>query len=208
MVNTEKDRGGAARMAFLLAETIQEDFKDVAVSFYHTQNRDRSAPAIGLKKRGSRQTNALVSRFLGAVSNVDFGLSNQIIEMTRNDDLLHLHNLHGYYLDWRSLLRGWGDRPIVWTWHDQWGATGRCGFPIECPKWETGCEVCSNKNYYPASWIDRAKYEYQVKTETLVSNKNIWVVSPSSWLCDVAIQRGYDSARVLEIPNPVKVMDF
>ncbi|MBE5801725.1 MAG: glycosyltransferase [Clostridiales bacterium] len=51
-------------------------------------------------------------------------------------DLIHLHNLHGYYLHLPTLFRYLRDSgiPVVWTLHDTWAYTGHCAyyhFPVE-----------------------------------------------------------------------------
>ena len=43
-------------------------------------------------------------------------------------DIIHLHNLHGYYLDVERVF-AWlksADKPVVWTLHDCWPFTGHC----------------------------------------------------------------------------------
>ena len=45
-------------------------------------------------------------------------------------DLVHLHNLHGYYLN-LPMLFAWlrkHDLPVVWTLHDCWAYTGHCAY--------------------------------------------------------------------------------
>ena len=58
-------------------------------------------------------------------------------------DVIHLHNLHGYYIDSRLLfdyIRRSGCR-VVWTLHDGWTLTGHCALfsAIGCNGWESGC---------------------------------------------------------------------
>ena len=43
-------------------------------------------------------------------------------------DIIHLHNIHGYYLNFELLfkfLSTYG-KPIIWTLHDCWSYTGHC----------------------------------------------------------------------------------
>ena len=41
-------------------------------------------------------------------------------------DVIHLHNIHGYYLNYKILFRylAKSGTPVVWTMHDCWPATG------------------------------------------------------------------------------------
>jgi glycosyltransferase involved in cell wall biosynthesis len=116
--------------------------------------------------------------------------------------------MHGYYLDYRKLLHHWGDRPVVWTWHDMWGATGRCGFSDPCSRWQSGCVRCPHKETYPRAWIDVASREFSAKNDLFLKKRNFRIVTPSHWLRDIAVKRGYDPSRIAVIANPVDTAKF
>jgi putative colanic acid biosynthesis glycosyltransferase WcaC len=203
MVNTARERGGAARMAALLAQTLHNHFDDVQATLYHCEDQRRTPPFHGLKRPLSRPLNALLARLGGSTWVCDMGVAQDIIEKTREADLLHIHNLHGYYLNYPKLLQAWQDRPVVWTLHDMWGLTGRCGFSHLCVYWKKGCEYCPHKDYYPRSWIDRARHEFKIKTALFSGLNRLSIVSPSQWLADLAVERGFAQEKVHVIPNPV-----
>lgn len=207
MVNTERNRGGAARMASTLAKTINASGAAKA-TLYHCEDRTSSNNAEGLKRIGSRQLNALLARLGGSQWVFDFGVAAEILRRSRKADVLHLHNLHGYYLDYKYLIKRWGERPIVWTWHDMWGATGRCGSGYDCKLWQSGCQKCPDLSLYPAAWIDRAHYEHQSKEDLLLSLQQLQIVAPSPWIASIARQRGFANSRIHVIPNPVDTNCF
>ena len=70
-------------------------------------------------------------------------------------DVIHLHNLHGYYIDIEILFDALKqmNKPVVWTLHDCWAFTGHCAHytSAECYKWTIGCEHCPQKHCYPTS---------------------------------------------------------
>jgi putative colanic acid biosynthesis glycosyltransferase len=201
LVNTALTRGGAARMAANLTQKLCE--KGIEATLYHSENRNYTPPFRGLKKNGSRQTNALLARLGGSLWVEDFGLAEDLIKLTASADVLHIHNLHGYYLNYRKLLKTWRNRPIVWTWHDMWGATGRCGSSHECTLWKSGCSYCPNKNLYPSAWIDNAASEFQKRQEIFFELNNLWIVSPSDWMAQIIEIRGFPPERIKVIPNPI-----
>ena len=43
-------------------------------------------------------------------------------------DIIHIHNLHGYYINYKVLFKYLQSRnvPVVWTLHDCWAMTGHC----------------------------------------------------------------------------------
>lgn len=107
-----------------------------------------------------------------------------------NPGIIHLHNIHGYYLNYPILFDCLKelDIPIIWTLHDCWPFTGHCAYftAAECDKWKTGCYECPNKKEYPASYfLDNSNRNYQLKKKVFTSNKNIHFVPVSSWLSEL-----------------------
>lgn len=58
-------------------------------------------------------------------------------------DIIHLHNIHGYYINIKIFFRylKGANIPVVWTFHDCWLMTGHCAYFtfIGCDKWKTQC---------------------------------------------------------------------
>ncbi len=105
-------------------------------------------------------------------------------------DIIHLHNIHGYYLNYPLLfdyLREWGG-PVVWTLHDCWAFTGHCAHfeDAKCHRWEVQCHHCPIKKTYPISWFaDRSARNYLDRKAAFTSLPNLTLVSPSKWLNDI-----------------------
>ena len=102
-------------------------------------------------------------------------------------DIIHLHNLHGYYINVEILFAYLkkNNYPIIWTFHDCWPMTGHCTCSdyIGCDKWKTGCFQCAQKHCYPASWfIDHSKVNYRRKKECFTGVNHLTIVTPSQWL--------------------------
>ena len=207
VINTVKNEGGAAKIAGMLS-TAYNQIGSVSSKMYHMGDRESDSNFRGLQIPAARQLNAAFFRVTGVDTPVPLDISSKIIDRAKDSDVIHLHNLHGYYLDYKNLLALWGDKPIIWTWHDAWGATGRCAYPRECDGWKTGCQSCANMNYYPASLRDRASKNYIERFNVLANNRHLQIVSPSEWLAEIAIERGYPESRVTVIPNPVDVEQF
>lgn len=116
---------------------------------------------------------------------VTYALINKIKEF--GPDIIHLHNLHGYYLNVEILfkfLRESGIK-IIWTLHDCWTFTGHCTHFefIGCRKWLTGCSNCEQKNEYPRSVLmDASKKNYAQKKNLFTGIKDLQIVTPSEWL--------------------------
>ncbi len=111
-----------------------------------------------------------------------------IKEITKiQPDIIHLHNLHGYYLNVEILFRFLNkfNKPLVWTLHDCWPFTGHCSYfeRVHCTKWKTECDHCPLKFLYPQSYIfDNSKKNFQRKKLIFSQHRNIHIVTVSNWL--------------------------
>lgn len=104
-----------------------------------------------------------------------------------NPDIIHLHNIHGYFINYPLLfqfLQEWGG-PVVWTWHDIWPMTGHCAFfgIDQCDEWKTGCHECKRKNVYPGSFLNnRSSRNFEDKRRAFSGLNNMTIVMVSDWL--------------------------
>lgn len=112
---------------------------------------------------------------------------------TYNPDIIHLHNLHGYYINVPILfeyLKKSG-KPVVWTLHDCWAFTGHCCHfvAVNCDKWKSICHDCCQLKEYPASLFrDNSRQNYIEKKKMICSMDNLHIVTVSKWLEGVVRQ--------------------
>lgn len=104
-------------------------------------------------------------------------------------DILHIHNLHSYWLNYEILFRYIKGKnlKVVFTLHDCWSFTGHCTHFdfVGCEKWKTGCKRCPQKKMFPKSVLfDNSKrnYERKKKAFTSLPKENMVIVTPSEWL--------------------------
>ncbi|MBA6314711.1 glycosyltransferase [Cellulophaga baltica] len=110
-------------------------------------------------------------------------------------DIIHLHNIHGYYIDIDILFKYLTSSkiPVVWTLHDCWAITGHCSHfeYIDCNKWIDGCFSCPQINAYPKSYIiDNSKNNYINKKHLFNTVRNLTIVPVSIWLQEI-IKKSY-----------------
>lgn len=104
-------------------------------------------------------------------------------------DIIHLHNIHGYYIH-IGLLFKFLERaniPVIWTLHDCWSFTGHCShyMAVHCTKWKSQCFKCHEKKQYPRTlFFDNSFFNYRIKRKnfTLPESKFLKIVTPSEWL--------------------------
>ena len=100
-------------------------------------------------------------------------------------DVVHLHNLHGYYINVPMLFRYLKQKniPTVITMHDFWLMTGHCAYINQsCDRWKTGCGNCPRLNQYPAAKFDNTKANWKWKASLFVDMPNVTLVPVSYWL--------------------------
>lgn len=128
-------------------------------------------------------------------------------------DIIHIHNLHGYYINYKILFNYLNSTniPIVWTLHDCWPFTGHCAHfvTVNCNRWKTGCNHCPNKKRYPASWgIDNSVHNYTLKKELFASSKNLHVITVSRWLERLTKQSFLKGCDIRVIHNGINLKVF
>ena len=128
-------------------------------------------------------------------------------------DIIHLHNIHGYYLNYQILfdfLKKY-NHPVVWTLHDCWAMTGHCAYfsMANCNKWKKQCFDCSLKKDYPKSlFFDNAKQNYHNKKVAFQGVNNLHIVSVSNWLNNIVKESYLNYANLHVIYNGIDIKMF
>ena len=128
-------------------------------------------------------------------------------------DIIHLHNIHGYYINYRILFEYLQNTniPIIWTLHDCWSMTGHCTHfeYAKCDRWKSGCYDCPEQKSYPASLlIDRSRRNYIEKRELFTSVKNMTIVPVSNWLGGIVKESFLGKYDVKVIHNGIDISTF
>lgn len=129
-----------------------------------------------------------------------------------NPDIVHLHNIHGHYLNYKMLFQYLKKKnfQVVWTFHDCWPITGKCAHftEVRCEKWKTGCFDCPQLDRYPDSERDRTCKSYLEKKRAFTSIPNLHIVTVSNWLKSVVEASFLCEADVQCIYNGVDTERF
>ena len=130
-----------------------------------------------------------------------------------NPDIIHLHNIHGYYLNIEILFETLAEmgKPVIWTLHDCWAFTGHCAhFDLcGCDKWKTHCEHCMQKKEYPASYVwDNSRGNYIRKKNAIGQIDKLEVVTPSDWLKKLVEQSFLKRYPVQVVKNGIDLSEF
>lgn len=165
-------------------------------------------------------TSNVLPHMLGAVVLDNAGFSSkratkELIQKIRefSPDVIHLHNIHGFYINVEILFDFLkkADIPVVWTLHDCWSFTGHCAYfdYVKCEKWKAGCHHCPQKREYPQSYLlDRSKRNYERKKAAFTSLARLTVITPSQWLADLVAQSYLKGADCRVIHNGIDLSVF
>lgn len=102
-------------------------------------------------------------------------------------DVIHLHNLHGDYINFEMLFDyiKKADIPVVWKLPDCWAFTGHCAYYdyVGCYRWKKECGNCPQKKQYPKTWIrDYSTTMLAKKKKAFSGVKTMVLTPPSNWL--------------------------
>lgn len=130
-----------------------------------------------------------------------------------NPDVIHIHNIHGYYINIQILFDYLKccEKKIIWTLHDCWPFTGHCTYMdfIGCNRWKTQCFNCPQKKCYPRSDVfDRSILNYKAKKNIFTGIKNLYIVTPSRWLSSLVKCSFLQDYPVISIPNGIDLNVF
>lgn len=107
-----------------------------------------------------------------------------------NPDVIHLHNIHGYYINAEVLFNYLKtcEKKIIWTLHDCWAFTGHSAYcdAVQCEKWKRGCSKCPQIKEYPKALTDKSEQNWIKKRQIFTGIPNMTIITPSHWLAGLA----------------------
>ena len=132
---------------------------------------------------------AFLTRITGLTGCYSFFATQRLLKFIESfkPDVVHIHELHAYFVNIRPLLNYLKKNGIktVWTFHCEFMYTGKCGHAYECEKWKTECGKCPNIKGYPSSFFfDFTKKMFNEKKMLFNHYNNLTIVTPSQWLAD------------------------
>ncbi len=113
-----------------------------------------------------------------------------------NPDVIHLHNIHGYYLNVKILFDYLSEYAgkIVWTFHDQWAYSPQEAYIFDDPSDKT------RFSEYPQTYFTfRNQLKRKEHVFSQLSQEKTIIVTPSSWL--------RQSVEASFLPYPVQVIN-
>lgn len=213
-INSVCGVGSTGRIATDLYKVLEEQGHECKIAY----GRGAAPEGIDTIKIGTKLDNYVHVFKTRVFDKHGFGSINStkrfIEEVKEYDpDIIHLHNIHGYYINIEMLFNYLkeANKPVVWTLHDCWAFTGHCSHfdYVGCDKWKNGCNNCIQKQEYPSSkLIDSSKLNYKKKKELFTSVRNMTVVTPSKWIANLVKESFLGKYSVKVINNGIDLDVF
>lgn len=206
-ISSHYDQGGAARIAACIHRQLLADGEESYVAFGRGgEPGDRNVYRID--RSWEVYASALFARIFGINGWGNRGATRRLLALIRKlqPDVLHLHALHGYYLNFPMLFDfiNAHDIPCVWTFHDCHAFVGNCGYFFECDRWKKGCGSCPHVHDYPKSqFLDFTAWMWARKKELFTQGDRKIIVTPSDWLTNTAKQSFFRKYECVTVHNGI-----
>lgn len=128
-----------------------------------------------------------------------------------NPDVIHIHELHSYFVNIIPLIKFIKKRNIktIWTFHCEFMYTGKCGYAYECEKWKSECGNCPRVKEYPKSlFLDFTKKMFNDKKNLMKDFDNLIITTPSEWLEKRVKKSFLKDKEILTIHNGIDTSIF
>jgi len=183
--------GSTGRIMFSLADNVQKEGGKTICTTGFSWHKCKRNDYIMTSNIFEKYFHTILSKYTGKIGFFSYIATYRLLRKIDKfqPDILHLHNLHGWFVNLPMLFSYIKNKNIkvVWTLHDCWSFTGCCPHfdMIGCNKWQTGCFDCTQYKSYPQSYIDNSEFMYRYKKEWFVGIKNMTIVTPSIWLAEL-----------------------
>lgn len=214
-INTVVNTGSTGRIAEEIGQMVIEQGGESYMAFGRNGDRPSKSHKIKIGTDWDIKRHGMETRLCDRHGLASRTATNQLIKniIEIQPDIIHLHNLHGYYLNIEVLFNYLAsvEIPIVWTLHDCWAFTGHCTHfsYVDCNKWKVQCEKCPQKKEYPASyWLDNSYKNFLKKQKLFTSIKDMTIVPVSNWLAGVVNESFFSKYPIRVIYNGVDIEVF
>ena len=214
-VNISANRGSTGKIAEQIGQTVLSHGGESYFAFGHHCNGTSSVP-IKIGTKCDDIVHPLVARLLDRQGLASSGATRHFLKTLEQikPDIIHLHNIHGYYLNYKLLFEWLKEKkiPTVWTLHDCWPFTGHCAHFEKhgCFKWQAECGHCPALKDYPASWgFDRSRKNFALKKSLFGAYAGYLTLVPvSNWLEAYVRQSFLQKCDIRTIHNGIDIDTF
>mgnify|MGYP002473033722 CR=1 FL=1 len=213
IINSVCGTGSTGKICRDLYEGLKKDGHDCCIAY----GRGSASKELHTYKIGNKLDNywhVLETRLFDNHGFASRRVTKEFISfiISYKPDVIHLHNIHGYYLNVKMLF-GFLKKmniPVIWTLHDAWGFSGHAAYIEQDENGEL-----PKKNYffseryaYPKSFFNRSRRNWEKKKQIFTDVENLTVVTPSDWLNNMVKKSFLNEYHVITINNGINLEKF
>ncbi|AEE17641.1 glycosyltransferase [Treponema brennaborense] len=212
-INTVINSGSTGHIAEELGNLVMQSGWKSYIA-YGRNPRPSSSESIRIGSKWSVYSHVLITRLFDRHGFGSYFATKKLIKQIKKikPDIIHLHNIHGYYLNIKVFFEYLKTLyiPVVWTLHDCWAFTGHCSHYTAgcCSKWQAECFECPQEKQYPKSFFDNSRKNYNDKKRLFSGIKNLTLITPSEWLAEEVGKSFLGSYAVKVIHNGIDLNVF
>ena len=213
-INIRVNKGSVSRITEQIGLKVLEQGWESYIAYGRPSNPSKSQ-TIQIGTYNNVKWHYLMSNLTDRHGLFSTKATKKLVEKIKqlHPDIIHLQNIHGYYLNYRVLFEFLNSTniPVVWTLHDCWSFTGHCSHfvTVGCEKWKSGCYGCPLTSAYPRSlFFDFSKKNYELKMRLFSDNKNLHIVTVSEWLAGLVRQSFLKNCDIRVIHNGIDLSTF
>lgn len=214
-INTVAVNGSTGRIAEGIGMTAKNRGYDTYIAYGRNNPEYSESQLIRIGDNLSVYEHVLETRLFDRQGLASWFATKHFIKKLEllRPDLVHLHNLHGNYINYKLLFTFLSENniPTVWTIHDCWPFTGHCVHftAVDCEKWKIECNSCPRLRSYPQSYMmDRSKKNYEDKKKVFCSMNNMTIVPVSHWLGKTVAESFLGEYPIHVIQNGIDIQAF
>lgn len=206
--------GSTGRIMYQVQKKVLDEGNE-AVSFFGRGNvPEGNGQFVKIAGKLSVVLHGVKARLFDKMGHGSLSDTKKLVKLLKEEapDIVHLHNLHGYFINLKVLFKYLKESgvQVVWTMHDCWPITGGCAYFLECgcDKWKKGCNKCSQIDVYPKRYVDKSKREYSFKKKIFTDLDKLTITTPSNWLAGLVKQSFMKNYPVKVVYNGIDVDIF
>lgn len=203
LMNALRKAGTSVRMLVRDKQTVDPDVTSVASS---SIKRKLGFFRFAWERWVIYMGNRFNRKNLFQVSLADTGTDVSRMPAVQEADVIHLHWINQGFLSLEDIQRLIATgKPIVWTLHDLWPATGICHYPGACTRYREVCENCPMMVPHPLRDLAKAIFQKKLRLDF----SRVTFVGCSRWIAREAKQSALlKKANFCAIPNPIDTTVF
>lgn len=220
-INTSDSIGGAAIACHRLMHALQEQGNEVSMLVLNKKGDDPLVTEIEPSRWGRMRKkymflrerlgifleNGLSRKHLFTVSSASSGFDISRHPLVKEADILHIHWVNQGFLSLEGIHHLFAlGKPVVWTMHDLWAATGICHHPRSCVRYRTSCGSCP---FLGGGSPRDLAHRVMEKKKLGWNNAGVHFVGCSEWLTAQARESSLAAGNDFSVvPNPIDTALF